>query len=294
MTKSNPTKSANNVKKPTQPTLTQLPARGPTHKVDTRAVRLVMSQLDENWLIRSLDERDYGIDLQLEYFDSDLPTGLVTFIQIKGTEESFENEESFSLPVKTLLYAELFSAPFFLFRTSLTDKLTRFAWLQKFSTTALPLTSPNWRYQESVEITLPADNDLVDNCEKFKNIVLDQRRQRMAIEFLRIEYALSLHSKQVVDNGEISLSAFCSEAAKKLTSLAPFIIGSEFSGKEDAEKLANLYKIFDNILLSKKVTTPQRIQIMESLDIMDTIKISFMNEDEIHAFTTKNSGTVYY
>lgn len=282
------------VKKTNQPDLTPLPARAASHKVDTKAVRLVMSQLDENWLIRGLEERDYGIDLQLEYFDDNLPTGLVTFIQIKGTEKSFEADESFDLPVKTLLYAELFSPPFFLFRTSLEDGVTRFAWLQKFATTTLPLTSPRWRYQDTVKISIPEDNDLVENSERFKRIVFDQRRQRMGVEFLKIEFSLSHYGNEFLRSGDISALAFCSAAAKKLVPLEDFIIGHELSGKSDAKNLVTLYELFDHIFLTGKITKPQRTRIVDALELIETIKISYMHEDEIHAMNTKKAGIIYY
>lgn len=61
--------------------------RSSTHITDTRAVRLIMSKLNPNWLLRSLEERDYGIDLSLEKFNGDEPTGNYVFIQVKGHEK---------------------------------------------------------------------------------------------------------------------------------------------------------------------------------------------------------------
>jgi hypothetical protein len=49
--------------------------RGPTHETDTLAVRAIISELPASWLVRSQDERDYGIDLSIEMFSGAEPTG---------------------------------------------------------------------------------------------------------------------------------------------------------------------------------------------------------------------------
>ncbi|WP_406867168.1 DUF4365 domain-containing protein [Paraburkholderia fungorum] len=271
---------------------TQLPKRGPTHKIDTQAVRLVLTQLSPDWLIRSLEERDYGIDLQLEFFDNDEPTGHVAFIQVKGTTESFDSSSSFSLPVKTLLYAELFSAPFFLFRTSITDQVTRFAWLQKFASTTLISTSPNWRNQDHVNILMPEENDLLDNSDKFLKIVQDQNRQRMAIDFMRIDHELRLHAPNVA-HGEVGMAPYCSTVAKRLTSVSEFIKGDEFSGEHHAAVLAKLHTVFDDIAATRRLTETHIKIIFKALDLLDTIKTAYLSEEEIHQFISE-SGIIYY
>lgn len=43
--------------------------RTQTHITDTLAIREIMSKLPENWLVRGLEERDYGIDLSIELYN---------------------------------------------------------------------------------------------------------------------------------------------------------------------------------------------------------------------------------
>lgn len=56
------------------------PQRTQTHTIDTKAIRRLITTLSEDWLIRDLSDRDYGIDLKLEYFDGISPTGIIIFL----------------------------------------------------------------------------------------------------------------------------------------------------------------------------------------------------------------------
>lgn len=42
--------------------------RTQSHIIDTKAVKAVMAQLPDHWVVRELSERDYGIDLLVEIF----------------------------------------------------------------------------------------------------------------------------------------------------------------------------------------------------------------------------------
>lgn len=100
-----------------------MPKRIETHRIDTKAIRTIFTHLHEDWLVRSLEERDYGIDLQLERFDSDEATGDFIFIQVKGTDKEFGEDVQLSgFPVDTINYALMFDVPFFLFHTSNASK----------------------------------------------------------------------------------------------------------------------------------------------------------------------------
>lgn len=269
------------------------PQRVDAHRVDTQAFRTLLNHLDVDWLVRSMEDRDYGIDLQLEIFDGLSPTGVLIFAQLKGTEKSFSEEDSFQFPVKTLLYAELFSTPFFLFRTSISDKKTRFIWLQKFIETKLDDASPQWRTQETVKISMPEDNDLVANPTRFRKMAMDPVRQRQALDFLRIEQNLTSAAGHVL-KGQHKQGFFCSSEAKKLNQLKLFIIGSEFSGKKDYDMLCQLYTHFDDIALINGGSNENVKYVKDCLDIIETIKITYLGEPDIHGFTSAKGGVIYY
>lgn len=272
---------------------TKAPQRVDSHRTDTEAFRKLLNHLHVDWVVRSMEERDYGIDLQLEIFDGSNPTGSLIFGQLKGTKNSFSEEKTFQFPVKTLLYAELFSTPFFLFRTSTSDNKTRFIWLQKFIETKLSDASPEWRTQKDVNVSMPEDNDLAANPSRFLRLAMDPVRQRQALEFLRVEHNLTLHTKSVL-TGEYKQGFYCSTEAKKLTQLKLFITGSEWQGEEDYATLCKLYEHFDDIAINSRVSAENGIYVSQCLDIIENIKIVYLGEPDIHGFTSAEGGVIYY
>lgn len=165
---------------------TLLPKRIDTHQIDTQAVRVVRTKLTPDWVERSVEDRDYGIDMMLEAFDGESPTGILVLLQIKGHEGSFGSEEvSLSVPVKTLLYARMFQAPFFLLNVSIADSQVHFVWLQKYINTRLTLENPRWNRQDSVKIYFPHDNVLNKvGLAKIRSLVTYVAHRDMGISFL--------------------------------------------------------------------------------------------------------------
>lgn len=149
-----------------------MPKRIETHRIDTKAVRTIFTHLNENWLVRSLEERDYGIDLQLERFDLDDATGDFIFVQVKGTDKAFkENVQLSGFPVDTVNYALMFDVPFFIFHTSNASKQTKYVWLQNYVETRLEKDTPQWKTQDSVTIYFPEENNLESNDSKIAEII---------------------------------------------------------------------------------------------------------------------------
>lgn len=101
--------------------------------------------MNADWLVRSLEERDYGIDLQLERYARDDATGDFIFVQVKGKESAFMDAVQLSLTVETINYALMFDVPFFVFHTSNASKATKIVWLQKYVETRLEHENPNGR-----------------------------------------------------------------------------------------------------------------------------------------------------
>ena len=158
--------------------------RGPTHVTDTFAVRTILSALPGDWLVRSLEERDYGIDLTIEMFDGNKPTGKIALIQIKGHEAAFPEMVSIAFPVKTIKYALLFSEPFFLFHTSIADQRTYFVWIQKYVTARLNSRNPKWRSRKHVTLHFPKENTLKDGRGKIEEIMARYAARSQALEYL--------------------------------------------------------------------------------------------------------------
>ena len=160
------------------------------HVIDTNAIKRVLDILPDHWVIRELTERDYGIDLLVEIFEEIRKdkhghsiydsTGTIFHIQVKGTtkplkQNSKSQKFAVQLPKKTILYAEHFSDPFFLFRVDLStvDAPSYFLWIQRYARDVLEAEVPDWRTnnRESVVVYIPPHNQLsgevyIDKIEK--------------------------------------------------------------------------------------------------------------------------------
>lgn len=157
-----------------------LPARTKQHVSDTRALRILMQKIPDTWLIRNVEERDYGIDLTLELFKElpeppknegeradvkvAVPKGQYVLLQVKGRSETFTTGKLSGFPVKTMEYANLFKIPFFVVYVTLDDEQIHFLWLQKYIETNLA--SQSWKKQEEIALDFPKENLIDINDEK--------------------------------------------------------------------------------------------------------------------------------
>ncbi|EKY4875674.1 DUF4365 domain-containing protein [Vibrio alginolyticus] len=174
--------------------------RTQTHITDTLAVREIISKLPGDWLVRGLEERDYGIDLSIELYDGENPTGCFGLIQVKGTSKSFSDTNSLSLsgfPTKTLKYAELFPEAFFIFHTSTVDKETYFVWAQKYIELKLNNDRPGWKDQDTTTIHFPETNILgtQEGNQKIEMIMKRLSTQQEGLRFLVDFEWLKFHVK---------------------------------------------------------------------------------------------------
>ncbi len=193
--------------------------RTETHITDTLAVRQIISTLPSNWLVRGLEERDYGIDLSIELFDGENPTGCFSLIQVKGKRKGFGSEsvKMNAFPTKTLEYAALFPEPFFIFYTSIEDKKTYFVWAQKYIDIRLSLDTPNWINQDTNTIKFPAENLLgsPDGNAKIEKIMKVLSARKSGLEFLADFEWLKSHWESY-RLGETDVLLTCIDIVKKL------------------------------------------------------------------------------
>ena len=74
------------------------PLRTQQHRVDTLAMKKVGIALGEDLLIRSMEERDYGVDAMVELFDGK-SVGQMLFLQVKGTDSEIKPPTPKSSPI---------------------------------------------------------------------------------------------------------------------------------------------------------------------------------------------------
>ena len=116
------------------------PRRPEAHVIETASWRLLQSLAPEEWIVREVSERDYGIDAYIELLSRDREiTGDLMSVQLKGqkwinwTESDGRDRVARSPAVKTATasYWHRFPVPVFLFVADLATKNIYFAPLQE-------------------------------------------------------------------------------------------------------------------------------------------------------------------
>lgn len=263
------------------------PQRTETHRIDTRAVRIVLQHLPEDWLVRSLEERDYGVDLQIELFRGSVPTGHVAMIQVKGKRTSFQLEDvSLSnFPTRTVEYAALFSVPFFVFHTSIEDNRTYFLWLQKYAETRLLNTTPDWQNQDSVTLYFPPTNLLSTNSEKIEQILIRHALQKDCFTFLGCYEWLQRHVDEIAHGNMDAIQPALDQLAR-INRLAPDFHTRYLAYAQDLD-LNELH----NGLQALQYTPDDFVVIERHMELMNAAKNVILDQDELDAFAVQNASS---
>lgn len=267
-----------------------MPKRIDTHRIDTKAIRTIFTHLNENWLVRNLEERDYGIDLQLERFDLNDATGDFIFVQVKGTVKEFKKEVKLSkFPVDTIKYALMFDVPFFVFHTSNTSKQTKYVWLQNYVETRLEKDIPHWKNQKSVTIYFPKENDLEANDSKITDIIKKDKLKKMGVRFLAIYESLKFHSESVL-LGQTDVAIGCAIEARKLQKLSSFI--NEYNkliSNENYKDFNTFHSAYDNIANTSEIDSADEETITSAMRFLEEIKTTFLSQDQVDEFLMENT-----
>jgi hypothetical protein len=141
-------------------------ARTRAHIIETESRRIVAAAMPAtSWVERDQTERDYGIDLTLEHFAEDEPSGRILLLQIKGTDGPAPEAEAttipFDLEVRGLRRVERFAAPILLVWVPVNDPSKRawFLWLQSYIRIVLNHETPDWRTQTTIRVHIPVANE---------------------------------------------------------------------------------------------------------------------------------------
>ncbi|ELV8759185.1 DUF4365 domain-containing protein [Vibrio vulnificus] len=266
--------------------------RTQTHITDTLAIREIMSKLPENWLVRGLEERDYGIDLSIELYDGENPTGCFSLIQVKGTSKSFANSDEISLkgfPTKTLKYAELFPEAFFIFHTSTVDKETYFTWAQKYIELKLKKDRSDWKNQDTTTIHFPEANILgtPDGNQKIEAIMKRLSAQQEGLLFLADYEWLKFHWDNFSPSQSEVLKT-CIELVKKMKAYTKVYHHYHHSNSLDLNGLIVAFDDIDHypIILDYDYSMSEEdaercSKISRYLFELDGIKHMFLNQSDI-------------
>jgi hypothetical protein len=269
--------------------ITLPPKRTETHRIDTQAVRVVRSKLTPDWVERSVEDRDYGIDMMLEAFDGDQPTGILVLLQIKGHAAAFGDDIVMAIPVKTLLYARMFQAPFFLVNVSLEDEAVHFVWLQKYINARLTTENRRWNRQAHVNVHFPRDNVLDDiGLAKIRSLVKYTAHRDLGFTFLRHLIWLEQHIYEFRQSGDKPILEQALIRLREIAKLDEFLGSYEEHLEElDLDRLKNAlskalaYGMFDD---------DDHIVVDEEMLSLHQIELMFLSQDEIDGFVSEHSN----
>lgn len=109
----------------------KLPKRIPQHISETASFKLFSSKIPNNWIIRDITERDYGIDCYLELVnDNDELSGELALIQLKSKQSIlWTKKDTYTLSginISTSNYWYKFPVPVFIFLVDLEDEKVYF------------------------------------------------------------------------------------------------------------------------------------------------------------------------
>ncbi|MBO2630868.1 DUF4365 domain-containing protein [Shewanella algae] len=277
--------------------------RTETHVIDTLAVRQIISVLPENWLVRGLEERDYGIDLSIELFDGEMPTGCFSLIQVKGKRKKFESEPvSLSgFPTKTLEYSTLFPEPFFIFHTSIEDKKTYFVWAQKYIDVRLIKDRPNWITQESNTIKFPIENILgsEEGNAKIEKIMRVITARKSGLDYLA-DYEWLKTNWESYKLGQTNVILTCIEILKRIRTHNAFfsVYDPEALGVDFYDLLNCLEALRDRPLKEDTDLSEDEARELARVDmhmnILDAVKMTFLSQRDMDELEEDISSTSPY
>jgi len=247
-----------------------------------------MAKLSENWLIRSMEERDYGIDLMLEYFDNTVPTGQVCYVQVKGKKSAFSKKNIVlrGFPVKTAEYALLFEAPFFVFHTSIQSDKTVFVWLQKYIHTEINEgTNKKWNKQKTISIKFPDENILGRDPGKIIELLRRYSVRPDGIRFLSLFNELKLHYGGVKD-GQFAVANTCAEITEKIM-LEKRFFQHYCLGRYSVPESLSLIKLknaFKRVASNKRLQNRDLSILKEQIENLGVYQEVFLSHDHVDHF----------
>lgn len=105
----------------------KLPKRVPQHISETASFKLFSSKIPDNWIIRDITERDYGIDCYLELVsDNNELSGELALIQLKSRQAIPWTKEDYytltGIDITTSNYWYNFAVPVFIFLTDIDSR----------------------------------------------------------------------------------------------------------------------------------------------------------------------------
>jgi hypothetical protein len=139
--------------------MVDLPISPRSHEIGRWAERFVSNLLPPSWTITA-GRPEYGIDLEVEIFERNNPTGLRFGLQVKGTEhlKTSGGQICCRLKVRTLNYHLIWPNPVLLIICDIKAKVGYWLWIKEYILNILEVSKPEWSGQQTVTVRIPIAN----------------------------------------------------------------------------------------------------------------------------------------
>ena len=142
------------------------------HVISSISERILLDKLPSNWILRTIDPPDYGLDKSLEIVEGDVVTGKEILIQLKGTGSPKYRSSGFlshSMKVENLKYYKERDAPVLLIVVDINSEICYWSFIQQYIFNFLDVKHPEWIEQKTVTIRIELENQ-VSNSQSLIDI----------------------------------------------------------------------------------------------------------------------------
>lgn len=254
--------------------------RSESHKIEDQADRLLRSLLSPDWVIRNQD-KDYGIDYEMEYFNNNKSTGIIFKIQSKGKEQSDLSHLYHDMPMDNLeYYIEQVQIPVFIFLCCIDIKDVFYQNIQGNQLIEEDYYKAKEKKQKNLRIKFDSNNSLSNN----PNRLIEQYQNSK--DYLVVKQFCSLDYSHLIDIKEVRIGSNKYDTMKSIEDKTIILEVNNFYTKFNAGQYEDAYKV-GNELIKKYAFTPTSIFLIEILDKMYVIEFKSSGNKNYHDFSFK-------
>ena len=142
------------------------------HVTQTESFNILAQTIPSKWIIRDINNPDYGLDKAVEVVDGTKVTGKELLVQVKGTYviDIKDGFVSFSLEVDKLKYYLHRDSPVILTVVDVPSKKCYWLFMQEYIHDVLEQSNPQWRNQTTVTIKIPVANEVSSTLPQLRRI----------------------------------------------------------------------------------------------------------------------------
>lgn len=265
-----------------------MPKRPRSHQLEEESIYNLGIILPKNWLL-SRPDKDYGIDGQIEIFDTNNEsTGVFFFFQIKATDnQQIKNILNYRIKKKTILYYKKLPIPVLLIRYSSFKKQFYYKWAH----------SVDFYYSKSISKTISINfleewnqKQTPKNIIQYINFYNSIKRN---LSNTKIDFYFDMPTKELFSFSKAEIFVSLKQKIKKISEFIDISINlkNDYSSKIEIKNntlsinvggiagfnIHHLKKYYSNISFKKYITNDILVGIAYALIIIGYNNISINN-----------------